>query len=209
MYPQDTRLVDPEWDERVHDRDARFDSWIPQFLDPSVRRTGFEDDRFGVHRPATGWRLLRTLCWIFAPVLIGIGAALAWQCYDGAARDMVVAELQSLGGLLSPAKPPAAAAATAPDTMQQLEPLAYKVEVMRRSVDQLAAKQDQMAESIVLLQAVADDIREKISSAPSSPSQQQTADLAQRQAPQPKAQPTVGQSSPVPRSQPAAGPSPR
>jgi hypothetical protein len=207
MYSQNIPLVDPEWDERMHDRDARFDSWIPQFLDPSVRRTGFADDHYGVRRPAIGWRILRTLCWIFAPVLIGIGAALAWQSYDGAARDMIVGQLQSLGGLLSPAKPPPAMAATAPDTMQQLEPLAYKFEVMRRSVEQLAAKQDQMAESIVLLQAVADDIREKISTAPSSPSQQQTVDLPQRQAPQPKAQSTVGQSSSVPRSLPAAGPS--
>jgi len=207
MYSPRMPLLDPEWDERTHDPDAPFDPRIPSFLEPSVRAPSLGDDYFGGDRPAIGWTILRALCWIFAPVLIGIGAALAWQSYDATAREMVVGQFQSLGWLLSPAKSPPALAATAPDPLQQLEPLAYKFEVMRRSVEQLAAKQDQMAESIVLLQAVADDIREKISTAPSSTSQQQTVDLPQRQAPQPKAQSTVGQSSSVPRSLPAAGPS--
>ena len=202
MYSQRMPLLDPEWDDRMHDPEARFDPRIPSFLKPPVRAPSLEDDYFGDDRPAIGSRILRTLIWIFAPVLIGIGAALAWQSYDSTARDMVVGQIQSLGWLLSPAKSPPALAATAPETIQQLEPLVYNFEVVRRSVAQLAAKQDQMAQDIALLQAVADDIREKVSTAPSSPTPQQTVAIPERQAPQPP------QSSSVPRSPPAPGPSP-
>ena len=206
MYSRNMPLLDPEWDERMHDPDARFDPRIPSFLEPPVRAPSLEDDYFGGDRPAIGWRILRALIWIFAPVLIGIGAALAWQYYDSTARDMVVGQLQSLGGLLSPAK--SAPAATAPDPIQQLEPLVYNFEVVRRSVAQLAAKQEQMAQDIALLQAVADDLREKVSTAPSSPSPQQTTAIPQYEAPQPRAQSPAVQSSSVPRSPPAAGPAP-
>ena len=206
MYSPRMPLLDPEWDDRMYDPEARFDPRIPSFLNPPVRAPSLEDDYFGGDRPAIGSRILRTLIWIFAPVLIGIGAALAWQSYDSTARDMVVGQLQSLGGLLSPAKSPPAPAATAPDTMQQLEPLVYNFEVVRRSVAQLAAKQEQMAQDIALLQAVADDLRDKVSTAPSSPSPQQTATIPQYQAPQPRAQSPAVQSSSVPRSPPSAGP---
>jgi endonuclease/exonuclease/phosphatase (EEP) superfamily protein YafD len=199
-------LLDPEWDDRMHDPDAGFDPQIPSFLKPQVRASRFGDDHFGGDRPAIGWRLLRALCWILAPVLIGIGAALAWQSHDSTARNMVVGQLQSLGMLLSPTKSPPATAAAAPDTMQQLEPLVYNFEIVRRSVAQLAARQEQMAQDIALLQAVADDIREKVSTAPSSSSPQQTAAIPQQQAPQPRAPSAAVQSSSVPRSPPAAGP---
>ena len=200
MYSPRMPLLDPESDERTHDPDARVDPRIPSFLEPSVRAPSLGDDYFGGGRPAIGWTILRALCWIFAPVLIGIGAALAWQSYDSTARDMVVGQFQSLGWLLSPAKPSPAVAAAAPDTMQQLEPLVYNFEVVRRSVAQLAAKQEQMAQDIALLQAVADDLREKVSTAPSSPSPQQTVAIPERQAPQPRAPSSAPQSSSVPRS---------
>jgi len=206
MYSPRMPLLDPEWDDRMHDPDAGFDPRIPSFLKPPVRAPHLGDDDFGDDRPAMGSRILRTLCWIFAPVLIGVGAALAWQSYDSTARDMVVGRFQSLGWLLSPAKPPPAVAAAAPDTIQQLEPLVYNFEVVRRSVAQLAARQEQMAQDIALLQAVADDIREKVSTAPASSAQQQTAAIPERQAAQPRAPSSAPPSSSVPRSPPAAGP---
>jgi hypothetical protein len=206
MYSPRMPLLDPEWDDRMHDPEARFDTRIPSFLKPPVRAPSLEDDYFGDDRPAIGSRILRTLIWIFAPVIIGIGAALVWQSYDSTARDMVVGQFQSLGWLLSPAKTPPTLVAAAPDTIQQLEPLVYNFEVVRRSVAQLAARQEQMAQDIALLQAIADDIREKVSTAPSSPSPQQTVAIPQYQAPQPRAQSPAAQSSSVPRSPPAAGP---
>jgi hypothetical protein len=66
-------------------------------------------------------------------------------------------------------RPPAAVAATANPALQ-LEPLAANLsaslEYVRRSVEQLALKQEQMARSIVALQAVDEDIRQKIASPP-------------------------------------------
>jgi hypothetical protein len=118
---------------------------------------------------------------------------------------MIVSQVQSLGWLLSTTKPPAMAA-TAPDPMQQLEPLASDFDVMRRGVEQLAAKQEQIAQNIALLQAVADDIREKMSTPPSSLSQQQADPTLQRYAPPARVPSSGVQSSSVPRSIPAAGP---
>jgi DNA-binding winged helix-turn-helix (wHTH) protein len=97
-----------------------------------------------------------------------------------------------------------AMAATAPDPAQQLEPLASNLDVVRRSVEQLAAKQEQMAQNIATLQAVADDIRQRMSTPPSSPSQQQAAPIPQHKPPRPRAQSSVVQSSSVPRPLPPA-----
>ena len=208
--------ADPEWDGRGDDPDFRFDPRVepplPSFL-RSPRRSGVNDDHIGTDRPSIGWPIVRTLGWIFIPVLVGIGAGLAWQSRDAAARDMIVGQVQSLGGLLSTTKPPAIAA-TAPEPMQQLEPLASNFDI-RRSVEQLVARQEQMAQNIALLQAVADDIREKMSTPPSSVSQQQADPTLQRYAPPARApasamqssavQSSAVQSSSVPRSPPAVG----
>src|SRR5262249_49633882 len=84
----------------------------------------------------------------------------------------------------------------APDPAQLLAPLATNLELVRRNVEQLAAKQDQMAQNITLLQSVDDDIRETMSSA--SPAKRTAA-------PQPK--PPQQRTQPVrPRALPPAGP---
>jgi hypothetical protein len=147
--------------------------------------------------------MLRTLIRFFIAVLIGIGGTLAWQSHSDAARNMIVARAPSLGWLLSVATTKSQAmAATAPDPVRQLEPLASNFDVVRRSVEQLAARQEQMALNIATLQAVAEDIRQKMSTPPpSSPSQQQAAPVPQHQSVQPRAQ-----SSSALRPQPPAGP---
>ena len=143
----------------------------------------------------------------FIAVLIGVSATLAWQSHGDAARDMVVARAPLLGWLfsVSTTKSPAVAAA-APDPVQQLEPLASNLDVVRRSVEQLAAKQEQMAQNIATLQALEEDIRRRMSTPPSSPSQQQAAPIPQHKPPQPRAQSSAVQSSSVPRPLPPAGP---
>src|SRR3982751_5715799 len=162
MYSQSIPPADPEWDGRGSDPDFRFDPRVepplPSFL-RSPRTSRVNDDHLGAER--TGWQILSTLGWIFIPVLVGIGAGLAWESRDAAARDMIVGQVPSLGWLLSTTKPPALAA-TAPQPMQQLEPLPSNFDI-RRSVEQLVARQEQMAQNIALLQAIADDIREKMS----------------------------------------------
>jgi hypothetical protein len=211
MYSQSIPLVEKEWDGPARDLDARFDPRIGRPVKQSVRSprpSGLKDDHIARDRPSIGRRVLRTLTGFFIAVLIGIGATLAWQSHSDAARNMVVARAPSLGWLLSVSttKSPAMAA-TAPDPVQQLEPLASNLDVVRHSVEQLAVKQAQMAENIATLQAVADDIRQRMSTTPpSSPSQQQAAPIPQHKPPQPRAQSSAVQSSSVPRPLPPAGP---
>src|SRR4030095_7677964 len=105
-------------------------------------------DQVASDRPAVGRRIFRTLTRFSIAVLIGIGGTLAWQSYGDAAREMRVARAPPLAWWLSVSttKSPAVAA-TSPDPVQLLEPLASNLDVVRRSVEQLAAKQDQMAQN--------------------------------------------------------------
>ena len=204
MYSQSIPLVEKERGGPARDLDAQFDPRIGRPMKPSVRSprpSGLKDDHIASDRPSIGRRIFHTLTRFFIAVLIGVSATLAWQSHGDAARDLVVARAPSLGWLLSVSttKSPVVAA-TAPDPMQQLEPLASNLDVVRRSVEQLAAKQEQMAQNIATLQAVEEDIRQKVSSPPPSPSQQ-TAPIPQYKPPQPRAQ-----SSSVPRPPPPAGP---
>jgi hypothetical protein len=131
-------------------------------------------------------------------------ATLAWQSYGDAAREMVIARAPTLAWLLSVSTTRSpAVAATSLDPVQQLGPLASNLDVVRRNVEQLAAKQDQMAQNIAALQAVEEDIRQKMSYTPPSPSQQ-AAPIQQPKPPLPKAQSSALQS--VPRPPPPAGP---
>jgi hypothetical protein len=170
-----------------------------------VDRVASERPSIGRRRPSIGRRIFRTVTRFFVAVLIGIGATLAWQSYGDAAREIVVARAPSLAWLLylSTTKSPAVATAS-PGPAQQLEPLASNLDVVRRSVEQLAAKQEQMAQNMATLQAVEEDIRQKMSSPP-SPSQPAAA-IPQQKNPQPRAPSAAVQSSSVPRPPPPAGP---
>jgi hypothetical protein len=215
MYSQSPPLVEKEWltaegtssGRPPHDLDARSDQRIgigP--MKPSIRSPR-PSDRVASDRPSIGSRIFRTLTRFSIAVLIGIGATLAWQSYGDAAREMVVARAPTLAWLLSvSATKSPAVGATSPDPVQQLAPLASNLDVVRRSVEQLAAKQEQMAQNIATLQAVEEDIRQKMSSPPPSPSQQAVS-IPQQKPPQPRAQSSAVQSSSVPRPPPPpAGP---
>jgi len=128
---------------------------------------------------------------LFIAVLIGVGATLGWQSYGDAAREIILEQFPALPSLLpiSTTKPPVLAA-TPPEIVQQLLlPLTFGLEVMRRSVDQLAAKQEQLTQNIAVLQAaVEEDVRQKTSSTPLPPAQQ-AASVQQPKLSQPKARP--------------------
>jgi hypothetical protein len=164
----------------------------------------FGEGQLASGRPSIGRRIFRTLTRFSIAVLIGVGATLGWQSYGDEAKEMLVARAPTLAWVLSGSttKSPDAAA-TSTDPMQQLAPLASNLDVVRRSVEQLAAKQEQMAQNIVALQAAEQDIRQKMSSAPPPPAQP-AASILQPREPQPRAQ-----SSSVPRPPPPAGPVPR
>src|SRR5713226_5599263 len=210
MYSQSIPLVEKEWGGRPLDLDARSDQRIgTRPMKPSIRSprpSGLKDDHVASDRPSSGRRIFRTLTRFFIAVLMGIGATLAWQSHGDAARDMVVARAPLLGWLfsVSTTKSPAVAA-TAPEPVQQLEPLASNLDIVRRGLEQLAAQQEQMARNIATLQAVDEDIRQKVSSPPPSPSQQ-TASIPQHKPAQPRVQSSAVQSSSVPRPPPPAGP---
>src|SRR5467141_3952260 len=191
VYSQSPPLVEKEWlaaeetssGGRARDLDARSDQRIGiRPKKPSIHSphsSSLKDDQVASGRPTIGGRIFRTLTRFFIAVLFGVGATLAWLLSVSATKPPVVA-------------------ATPPDPMQQLEPLASNLDVVRRSVEQLAAKQEQMAQNIAALQAVEEDIRQKVSSPPPS---QQAAPIPQYKPPQPRAQ-----SSSVPRQPPPAGP---
>jgi hypothetical protein len=157
-------------------------------------------------RPSIGRRMLRRLTRFSIAALIGVGATLGWQSYGDAAKEMVIARAPTLAWLLSisTTKPPVVAT-TSPGPVQQLEPLAFNLDIVRRGVEQLAAKQEQMTQNIAALQAVEEDIRQKMSSTPPSPAPQ-AASIPQPKPPQPKAQPSAVRSSSVPRPLLPAGP---
>jgi hypothetical protein len=184
-------------DQRIGNRPVR-----PSIHSP--RSSSLRDDQVVSNRPSVGRRIFRTLTRFVIAVLIGVGATLAWQSYGNEASKIVVARAPTLSWLLSVSttKSPAVAA-TSPDPAQQLERSASNLDAVRRSVEQLAAKQDQMAQNIATLQAVEEDIRQKMLSTPPS---QQTAPITQSKPPQPKAQSSAVQSPSVPRAPPPAGP---
>ena len=214
-HSQSPPLVGKEWlttassGGRVRDLDARSDQRIGKRpVRPSIHSPGsssLKDDQVASDRPSVGGRIFRTLTRFFIAVLIGVGGTLAWQSHGDEAREMVIARAPTLAWLLSVSttKSPAVAA-TSPDPMQQLGPLASNLDILRRSVDQLAAKQDQAAQSIAALQTIEEDIRQKVSfTPPSSAPAPQVVAIPQQRPAQPRAQSPAVQSSSVPRPAPA------
>jgi hypothetical protein len=133
-------------------------------------------------------RMFRAVTRFVIVVLIGVGATLGWQAYGNMAKEMLAAHAPEQAWLLSylPATKPPAPVAAAPSPALQLEPLASNLEFVRRSVEQLALKQEQMIRNIAVLQALDEDIRQKVSSPPPpAPS----AAAAQAAMPQPKPAP--------------------
>jgi hypothetical protein len=152
-------------------------------------------------------RMFRALTRFVIVVLIGVGATLGWQAYGDMAKGMLAAYAPEQAWLLSylPAtKPPAAVAAapSSPAVQLQLEPLASNLEFVRRSVEQLALKQDQMLRNIVALQALDEDIRQKVSSPPPS------ASAAQAAMPPPQPKPAAPKLQPAPGAPASAAPRP-
>jgi hypothetical protein len=194
----------------ARDPDVRSDQGIgrrrmkPSIDPPHAYRFG--EGQLANGRPSIGRRIFRTLTRFSIAVLIGVGATLGWQSYGDEAKEMLVARAPTLAWVLSVSTTTSPdVAATSTDPMQQLAPLASSLDVVRRSVEQLAAKQEQMAQNIAALQAVEEDIRQKMSSTPPAPAQQ-AASIPQPKPPQPKAHSSAVQSSSVPRPPPPAGP---
>ena len=124
----------------------------------AYRSTGFKQAQFASNRPSTIRRVSRTLARFSVVLLIGVGGTLAWQSYGG---EMAKAWAPSLGRLFPPS--PSA------ELQAQLKPVALDLAIMKRSIeqlantqDQLARKQDQMTLAFATLQAAVRDINQNI-----------------------------------------------
>jgi hypothetical protein len=152
---------------QYHERD--FVS-VPEWSKPSPSniqnwpKPGPSNIQNNQRRLSIGRRMSRAFARYAIVLLIGIGATLAWQSYGDESMEIVRTEAPSLAWLLpvSKVKPPSdsqesVAAAVTADLVQQLKPMALDLAIVRRSVEQLgvkveelAAKQDQMSHTIVL-----------------------------------------------------------
>ena len=201
---RDLDLEDLLRDGRGRDVDARSDRRIDMPTNNSPiglpNSSSRKDGPVTRDRPSLGRRLFGTVTRFFIVVLIGVGGTLAWQSYGDVARGMLATQAPGLAELLpvSTTRSPVVAAASA-DPMQQLAPLATNLEVVRRSLEQLAAKQDQMTQNIAALQAVDEDIRQKMLS---SPPVQQPASMLQPKPVQDRTEPPAVQPAPAPRRPP-------
>ena len=217
LYSQSPSLAKNEWPTAeepssgglARDGDARSDQRtarrrVKPSIDPP-HRYRFGEGQAASSGPSIGRRIFRTIASFSIAVLIGVGATLGWQTYGDAAREMLIARAPTVAWVLSVSttKSPVVAA-TSTDPTQQLAPLASNLDVVRRSVEQLAARQELMAQNIAALQAVEEDIRQKMSSAPPAPAQQ--ASIPQPKPAQPKVQSPAVQSSSAPRPLPSAAP---
>jgi hypothetical protein len=161
-------------------------------------------------KPSIGRRMFRAVSRFAIVVLIGVGATLGWQAYGHTAKYMLATSAPEIAWLASyiPAPKPPVTAAAAANPAAQLEPLAANLEYVRRSVEQLALKQEQIIRNIAALQAVEEDIRQRVSQPP-APAQPVAATPPPKQAPA-KLQPPPGAPSPRPSASAApASPAPR
>jgi hypothetical protein len=124
----------------------------------SPRSRGFKNTQVASGRPSITRRIIRVIGRFSVAALIGIGATLAWQSYGG---EMVRTWAPSLDWLV-PVSPTAQLQAL-------LKPVALDLAIMKRSVeqlganqDQLARKQDQMAQALAALQVAEQDIKQTI-----------------------------------------------
>jgi hypothetical protein len=162
----------PERDVEASDLDAERASSNrvhPLRSGKPYRSSGFKNAQFRSDRPSISRWLTRSLARFFLAVFIGVGGTLAWQHGDDVA-EFVRTWAPSLGWLLpvSTTKAPAPAV-TSTELQQQLRPMAIDLALVRRSIeqlganqDQLARKQDQMAQAIATLQTAEQDISQKI-----------------------------------------------
>ena len=164
LYSQSPPLAEKEWltaeetssGRSAGDPDARFDlrSGRRPLNAPihSPHPSRLNAREVASDRPSIGRRMLRSLTRFSIAALIGVGATLGWQSYGDAAKEMVIVRAPTLAWLLSTSttKP----ATISPGPVQQLEALAFNLDVVRRSVEQLAAKQEQIVQNFAALQAI-------------------------------------------------------
>ena len=177
----------------------------PRFSRQRMEPSGRKSRQVARERPSIGRRMFRFATRFTIAVLIGVGATLGWQSYGEVAGQMLAAQAPTMAWLVSMSTPkPPIAATTSTSPTQQVEPMAANLGAMRRGMDQLAARQDEIAQKLSALRALEEDIRQKISLMPPfSASASQAAPIPQQKPAQPKVPSPAAQPSSVPRPPPA------
>jgi hypothetical protein len=178
-YSQSPPLAEGEWftdpvspDAPARNSDARSDRRSVAQPRPTAVRPPRSFGRKGLHegadRPSVAGRVVRGVFRFLLAVAIGVGATLGAQ--TDTAKEMLAANAPTLAWVLSvsPTKP-LGVAAPAQQTDPFIVALASNVDAVRRSVEQLAFKQEQMAQSMAALQTAEEDVRQRMSSPPPSP----------------------------------------
>ncbi len=93
----------------------------------SYRSSDFKNAQSRSDRPSITRRVTRSLTGYFFAVLIGVGGTLGWQSYGDEAKEMLRTWVPSL------------------ELQEKLKPVALDVAIVRRSTEQLAFNQDQLA----------------------------------------------------------------
>ena len=150
------QIESPPLNDEHTDRDVDTDldeDRAPWLGGTSRRASGFQSDQFPSDSRQTSGRITRTLALSSVAVLVGVGATLSWQM---------------VGPWAQSATPPAPAVTSA-ELQAQLKPAALDLAIVKRSVEQLAtnqgqlaSKQDQMAQAIVTLQTAEQDLSQQI-----------------------------------------------
>src|SRR5215475_14424968 len=110
-----------------------------------------KEDRAAISRPAVRRSLRRALFQFLAAVLVGVSGTLGWQSYG---QQMLATHAPTLAWLFS-----ISAAKLSPAAGTPSDPApAANLDAVRRSLEQLAARQDQMSQDLATLQALEDDI---------------------------------------------------
>ena len=126
---------------------------------PAVFAADLKNDRFANRRPPDGEEISRPLARVLVPFCIGVAATLTWQSYSDAARQ-IIANWSPQPGWLAPQAP---VARTIPNTIEQIVTrivdrivtnIAATQEPMVRTVEQLAAGQEQLTREMIKLEAI-------------------------------------------------------
>jgi phospholipase/lecithinase/hemolysin len=168
MYPSSTPLVP---DDQYRERD-----FAPRDLDAErdLQRMRRPQRQNAMKKPSVANRMARSVSRFFAAVLSGVGLTLAGQSYSDQLNEMITGWAPSLAWLL-PAQNPkkTAEAAVSSEVAQQIKLIAVDLAIVRRSVgqlaanqDQFAAKQEQMNQNIATLQQVEQDVRQQVLAPP-------------------------------------------
>jgi hypothetical protein len=156
MHIGPTQIESPPLNDEHTNRDVEtdLDADRAPWLGGTYRRaSGFENDQFPSDSLQNNRRITRTLALFSVAVLVGVGATLSWQMVGPWAQSGT----------------PPVPAVTSAELQEQLKPAALDLATVKRSVeqlvtnqDQLARKQDQMAQTMATLQAAEQDISQKI-----------------------------------------------